>query len=91
MAQITTLRMPKRCSKESFARRKAIAEALTALRHKAGLTKMDAAVRCGVSIHTWTRWEAGTASIPLERMADIRKALSADLVTAIRPHLSVAA
>lgn len=69
-------------------RRIKIGEGLSALREEAGLNRIEAAHLTGVSINTWKAWEQGKSAIPLDRIADIRRALKRDPITAIRDQLA---
>lgn len=67
--------LPKRSTLASYRRRKEIGAALQTVREACGLTRMEAAVLADVTFHTWERWEMGKTAIPLDRVADIRRAL----------------
>lgn len=82
--------LPKRASLASYRRRLVIARRVKKLRIDAGLDQMQAAVAAGVSLHTWKRWENGSAAIPLERVADIAKAIGTDVIPTIRTQLAAA-
>lgn len=82
--------LPKKATQESFRRRQQIGAALRAMREKKKLTIEASCIAAGVSFHTWKRWEEGETAIPVERLADISRALSADIIPSIRPYLHAA-
>lgn len=82
--------VPKRSTLASIRRRIAIGKAIRDLRLKSQIDVTTAAAAAGVSFHTWQRWEHGDHAIPLDRVADIRRALQADPIAVIRAQLSAA-
>ena len=73
-----------------MARRRAIGAKLQEARDQAGLSRTEAAAIAGVSPHTWERWEFGQTAIPLERVADIVRAIGVMVLVNIEPHLQAA-
>lgn len=85
--------LPKRSTLTSMNRRKAIGAAIQRIREGAGIDRSTAASRAGVSVYTWQRWESGVAAIPMDRVADIARALTKDPIAdkAVRAELKAAA
>lgn len=82
--------LPKRATLETYRRRRQIGAALRTLREKKQLEIEEVCTEAGVSFHTWKRWESGQTAIPVERLADIGRALDTDVVPQIRPYLHAA-
>jgi transcriptional regulator with XRE-family HTH domain len=90
MARIESI--PKRSTSRTWKRRQRIGRIIQFIRESiTKITRDEAARRAGVSVYTWQRWEQGSTAIPLERMADIAKALSVDLVDELGTELQAAA
>lgn len=67
--------------------RSVIGSAIERHRTEGGLRIEGCAQRCHVSYHTWSRWEAGTHSVPAEllpRIAEILEVSVLDLFTVKR-------
>lgn len=89
MARVVVL--PKKATRESFKRRQQIGATLRSIREARGLSIEEACTAGDIPYHTWRRWESGETAIPLERVADIGRALERDFVPPIRAFLQAQA